>query len=438
MKAPMPRQGALHPATFEGAADTGAALSQGSRALPWVLGAAVAPYFVLRGWLNAAVVVLGLAAVLGLFLDRRTLAVRAAPAVLLLACALCAPLPLIVLAQLLHGEFVPRRFDGPARLALSAALLLWLHLRRVDWLEVAGLALPVAVLGCAAVVFAPAAAQFYWDGRLASYFMDPLMLSQHVAIVAFMCLFLLALPEQQKPAWKALKLLAFATGVLIALRTGSRTGWLVMPVAALLWITRSPARRQPRALALGAAGVVAACVIAYLASTIIQERVGDAVEDVRLYFSGERTDTSLGIRFSLFRIAWEAFSLKPLIGWGYGQLPPPQALPGVEHLWTPAVHGYYVSAGVHNEWLQNMVYGGVLGLVSRLLLLGVPLVLFGRAAWHHRGHARLAGYLGLVLVTGYAAASMSSEVFNMVYLSAFYGLLVAACGAAAWAPSPSR
>ena len=437
MKTPLPRKAAVPSAPLSDAMGHGAALSPGSRVLPWALGAAVAPYFVLRGWLNAAVVALGLAAVLGLMLDRRTRAWRAAPPVVWLACALCAPLVLTLLAQLLHGELVPRRFDGPARLALSAALLLWLHLRRIDWLEVAGLALPVAVLGCAAVVFAPAAAQFYWDGRLASYFMDPLMLSQHVAIVAFMCLFLLEVPEQHKPAWKLLKLLAFATGVLVALRTGSRTGWVVMPVAALLWITRSPSRRQPRALALGAAGVVVACVLAYLSSTIIQERVGDAVEDVRLYFSGASTDTSLGIRFSLFRIAWEAFSLKPLVGWGYAQLPPPQALPGVEHLWTPAVHSYYVSAGVHNEWLQNMVYGGLLGLASRLLLLGVPLVLFGRAAWHHEGHARLAGYLGLVLVAGYAAASMSSEVFNMVYLSAFYGLLVAACGAAAWSPSSS-
>ena len=43
------------------------------------------------------------------------------------------------------------------------------------------------------------------------------------------------------------------------------------------------------------------------------------------------------------------------------------------------------------------------------------------------------GYLGLAVVIGFITASMTSEVFNLIYTASFYGLLVAALAAAALA-----
>ena len=80
-----------------------------------------------------------------------------------------------------------------------------------------------------------------------------------------------------------------------------------------------------------------------------------------------------------------------------------------------------------------MMRMGVLGLVSRLMLLLVPLVVFTRAARASLQRTRMAGYLGLAVVIGFITASMTSEVFNLIYTASFYGLLVAALAATALA-----
>jgi O-antigen ligase len=93
------------------------------------------------------------------------------------------------------------------------------------------------------------------------------------------------------------------------------------------------------------------------------------------------------------------------------------------------VEQFFVHSGGHNELMQSMMRMGLLGLVSRLMLLLVPLVLFTRAARASLQRTRMAGYLGLTVVIGFIAASMTSEVFNLIYTASFYGLLVAALAA---------
>lgn len=400
---------------------------------------ALLPYFVIRGWTNALVVALCLFCLTQIVLGRvRLPAERFTPAVLWMLAAFAAPLVAVVAVQLLRHEFVPRYFDGPLRLLMSGVILLYLLQRRADALKLAEYVFPAAVLLCAGLVFLwPGASRYYWDGRIASYFMDPLTLAQHVSIAGFLCLFCVD-ANGRDPLWfRLLKYAAFAAAMAVSLATESRTGWTMVPVLAALWLIGIKGHNSKTRIVLVLGAVAASCVALYWVSDIIHERVTLAVRDAVAYFNGSNRDTSLGIRFSLFRINWLLFLQSPVFGWGFNGTPALTVMPEIAALATPMVEQYFVHSGGHNELMQSMMRMGVIGLVSRLLVLLVPLALFTRAARSLEPRRRLAGYLGLVVVIGYAAASLSSEVFNLIYAASFYGLLVAAFGAAALAEQPA-
>ncbi|HSW16821.1 MAG TPA: O-antigen ligase family protein [Ramlibacter sp.] len=409
-------------------------------ATAWLIAAAFLPYFVVRGWLNAAVVPLCL---FGLFqlvrpAARRALAVAADRRVMLLAAALCTPLLCVIAVQLLHWQLVPRYFDSPLRLALCAGLLIFLRQRRIDCLPLMQVALPLSVVLCAVLVFAPGADRYYWgQHRLASYFMDPLMLAQHVAIVGFMGMFLMDYARPDARWLRVLTIVGFVLAMLVSLSTQSRTGWLMMPILMVLWLIGFRRFNRPSLIALSVAGVLATGLVAYFFSSTIHARVDQVGIDLASYLQGNGGETSTGIRLSLFQIGWAAFLAKPLAGWGFATLPSPADLPGLEHLWNEAVRFYFYGAGTHNEWVQAVMRMGVFGLIARAAVYGAPLLLFAQAACSRNDRQRAAGYAGLAVVIGYLTAGLTSEVFNLVYAAAFYGLAVATLGAVALGRKPA-
>ena len=399
------------------------------------LGISFLLYFVVRGWISAAVVVICLFC-LGHFLSGRVVLSRKllTPSVLWLLAAFAAPLMAVIAVQLFRWEFVPRYFDGPLRLLMSWVILLYLIARPVNFVRIAEYVFPVAVLLCAAVLFLdPGAPAYFWKGRFATYFMDPLTLAQHIAIAGFICLFCVD-ASGRDPGWlRLLKYAGLAAAIAVSLGTYSRTGWTMVPILAAIWLIGVKRHNSPVHIFLVLAAIVLGCVATYWVSGIVQERVNNAVQDVVLYFSGGNRDTSLGVRLSLYRINWTLFLQSPLYGWGFGSMPVLSSFPEIAPLATPMVEQYFVHSGGHNELMQNMMRMGVLGLASRLMLLLVPLVVFTRAARASSQRTRMAGYLGLTVVIGFITASMTSEVFNLIYTASFYGLLVAALAATALA-----
>ncbi len=398
--------------------------------LAWFIGGCVLPYFVLRGWLNTGAVLLGLYCLVAITVRRRPTAVALQDRRLgWMVVALSTPLLAAAAVQLLHQEFVPRYLDSPGRLWLGALILLHLVERRVNVLPVLGLALPASVL------LAPGAHAYFWDGaqdgpRAATYFIDPLTLATHAAIAGFASLFLMDAEGRDATWQRALKAAGFAVAMAVSFATQSRTGWLMMPVLAAIWLIGHQRAAGPQRIALALASVVLASALLYFGVDVVRERVDGGVRDIVQYLNGGDRDTSLGIRMRLWHAHWTLFLEKPLAGWGFGSLPTPSATPSIASLSTPMFEMYFLGSGAHNEVLQNMMRMGTLGLLSRLMVFLVPLAFFARATRSAQPRERTAGYAGLAVVIGFLSASLTSEVLNLVYAAAFYGLLVAAFAAA--------
>ena len=66
-----------------------------------------------------------------------------------------------------------------------------------------------------------------------------------------------------------------------------------------------------------------------------------------------------------------------------------------------------------------------MGGISVIGLFFIPLTIFIKYARHHSTKVAKASQLGLAYITCITICSISIEVFNLKYLSSFYGLIIA-------------
>jgi O-antigen ligase len=390
-------------------------------------------YFILPGWLSASLVLLELASVTLILhpLMRGELAslMRIASLRWMLL-AFSAPLIAAAVVEASHHEFSSRHLEGPVRLVLAGTVMLALALLRIDFSRAAAWVFPASIGLCAAWVFDAESTRYFWGGRAATIFMDPITLSQHIVIFAFACVLLLEWRSSQSRLLQAALCAGFVLALAIALRTESRTGWAIVPFGAILLAikhARSNTAHPARTLIFAAAVLAGA----YFFFPEVHGRIRQAVTEASQYFQGGDRDTSVGIRFSLFRTNIILFLQRPWLGWGYAVEPDILSFPAIRELYTPLFGFYWTTAGGHNEYLQSMMRMGVAGLLSRLLLLVVPLALFASAARSADPVRCRNGFLGLIAVVGYCISGIAVEVFNLSYSVSLYALMVSVFAAGA-------
>jgi O-antigen ligase len=197
----------------------------------------------------------------------------------------------------------------------------------------------------------------------------------------------------------------------------------------VIWLFAVARIRNVTVIAGGTAALALACVLAYLVLQPVHMRVDAALLDYRDYFSGSLRDTSGGLRLSLLRASWHLFLSQPLYGYGDSGMPPLLTIPAIRPFYTDLLQYALTHNGAHNELFQNMVRSGIFGVISTLIMFGVPFVLFWRAARSHIKEASAAGVIGLGYIAGVFCFGLSTETFALKYLATFYALMIAALAA---------
>lgn len=161
--------------------------------------------------------------------------------------------------------------------------------------------------------------------------------------------------------------LAALLGLTASVASGSRGGWLALPLLVLVLLWRGTAAQRLRALA---AAVIASLLL--LALPPVQERVQLAWQE---YQSPRMDNTSVGLRLSFWQLARELGEANPWLG--VGQV-------GYEQAQREAVAQHRMPSQAiefnhaHNEWLDMLAKRGMLGVVSLALFYAVPALLLGR------------------------------------------------------------
>lgn len=252
--------------------------------------------------------------------------------------------------------------------------------------------------------------------------------------------------------------LAAALGLAASVFSGSRGGWVTLPVllVVIVWLAQPFAKGgQPKRglRALGAA-LLACLLLASLPP--VQKRAHEAVQELLQQPEPEKSNTSTGSRLAFWMYAWRLGVAHPWLG--AGQLGYEQSQrEAVARQEMPSMSVHFNHA--HNEWLDMFAKRGLLGVSGLALFYAVPGFLCWRrlrrmgreplenatAAGNEdaaRGERHAAALCGLVTVLGYLGFGMTQVMFahnngNLMYLLPVT-LWLAVCWPVAGAPGAFR
>jgi O-antigen ligase len=211
-------------------------------------------------------------------------------------------------------------------------------------------------------------------------------------------------------------------GLAASLLTGSRGGWVALAVAALLFLRHARVLGGLRVRVLLAAGAAVVLAAWFVPATGMQGRFDEGVSDVRTWFDGGNVGTRVGTRLELWKGASMLIAERPLLGRDFSA--------------CLARLGDFVHEGkldpvvltlphLHNDALQELAKGGLVGFALWLAILAAPLFFFARALRAGAGAPQSALALaGILVVTSYVSFGLTEVIFWSMKGSLFYALMV--------------
>jgi O-antigen ligase len=272
--------------------------------------------------------------------------------------------------------------------------------------------------------------------RMSTHFADPLVFGYLSLAFGLMCLMSISLrgDQRERPWMLAVKIAGVGLGLYLSVRSGSRSGWIAIPIVVGIWLhlNARPAGERGRVLVpLVAIGM--GCALAGAAYGLVPRvnvRIHEAVSDLASYsFQGVAPDSPVGLRVTFLRIAADLIAMHPVAGVGDTAHMPPAAVNAFPYASPLAVATAFKSA-FHNQVITNTVRYGLPGGIAAALLLFVPLVVYARQLRCACPVARANARMGLAFAICIAVSSFTTEVVDLKYTASLYALLTALlCGA---------
>ncbi|MBZ9538065.1 O-antigen ligase family protein [Modicisalibacter tunisiensis] len=224
-----------------------------------------------------------------------------------------------------------------------------------------------------------------------------------------------------------LTLLAALGGLLASLLSGTRGGWIALPLMAGLLLLAHwrgiNGARSSRPLRYGVwGGAVMILVIAVLPQSGVVDRLIHAWSQSQAYALGEDRTSSVGLRLEMWRGGWQLFQQRPWFGWGEGRLMEAmQALADQGRIHPDAVQ----FGQLHSDIIDTLARRGIAGLIALAGLYGVPIWLFTRRLQHHQARVRVLAVAGLMITTAFILFGLTQTLLRDVRgLSGYLGLSI--------------
>ncbi|MGF6859343.1 O-antigen ligase family protein [Paraburkholderia sp. CI3] len=322
--------------------------------------------------------------------------------------------------QLVLGYWLPREFDNASRFVLALLVFLLLrqlpsrNLRMIGW-------------GCAAGALAVGAWAFIdqppggWTdaNRLNNSYTNAIPFGDTALLLGFLSVFTLGWDNPRD--WRVLvpRVLALVSGGYASFLSGSRGGWVAVPVFVVLlgmqyhWFTHKKRLLiATLVIVIGAGGL--------LSTERVQKRFAEVPNDVSMMRKGE-DDTATGLRLQLWNASRMMFERHPVWGVGKGHL--------VDELGVMAKRGEVkaeiVNERAHSDFFSTLAEMGAVGVICLLLFYYGITVYF----WRHR-HAtdlaiRAASYSGLAVAASTVIFGLTIDVLVPMMVAVLLASLVA-------------
>ncbi|OOF55171.1 RfaL protein [Rodentibacter genomosp. 2] len=215
----------------------------------------------------------------------------------------------------------------------------------------------------------------------------------------------------------ALCILASFLGILGSILSTARGGWIALPVMLLivLWIYR---RSLSKSFFLSLVGIFAVVVmgVSQMPNSRVMERLSLIQYDITRY-EKNNANTSLGLRFEMWKSAVEMIKEKPILGWGEKGATEKRK----QDVKMKAVAGNIGQFNhAHNQYLDDFSKRGIVGFIAFLAILLVPLYQFKRRLNSSSLETKLIATLGVVhilsvMIYGLSQGFLTHNSGNIFY-----------------------
>lgn len=329
------------------------------------------------------------------------------------------PFAAIFLGQLFRQDFAWFYYDSPSRFLACLPILFVLVQKRLDVLRPLVYSIPLALF-IALIAVVLRYNMNLGQSRLSTYGVDLLTFGSLSLMFGLCCL--LSIDLYQRDSWKAraYKFLGFIVGIVLSTLSGSRTGWLAVPLVLILWTNIK--MKGYRILAL--ISVVCLCIAIYYLSNTLQHRLDAAIQELTAY-NWNRTNTfnSVGGRLSFLRMADFLFMQNPLGGFGDQGFAAFINHPQLNTFATQEAQEFALRCGFHNEIATNMVRSGIWGLLSSVALFLTPAIFFIGKLRSYSPQVKKIAFLALGYLICTFISGMTTEVFNLKFTASFHALM---------------
>jgi O-antigen ligase len=217
--------------------------------------------------------------------------------------------------------------------------------------------------------------------------------------------------QRSRAAWSTLLLAGALAGIVGSVISGSRSGWLALPICGCVFSFYYSKGRSIYYLTALISALAAMSVCFYmLPDHPVPQRVKAVLEDVKKFNDNDNARNSIGQRLEMWRNAWELSDDHILLGMGRtGYLDAKQKL--AEEGKMDAYIRDYTNA--HNDYLDALVKRGIIGLTALLALFLVPLSLFAQALRNFPASAQPYALAGTVLCTCYMIFGLTTSSLTL-------------------------
>lgn len=299
--------------------------------------------------------------------------------------------------------------DNPSRLLLLL-LVLWGLWRWPFRLDAIWLGASLGALGGLAIALYQ---RFILKMPRAEGFQHPIMFGDVAMLLGLLALVGLAHAlHTRRPPWMlVLYLAASLAGLITSLLSGTRGGWVGLPVI-LFALYRYYAPVLPRRLWLGS--LIGFALMGFMAYTIpatgVADRIHQAMHEVKNFHQDAGAASSVGARLELWRAGAMLVNEAGLLGLSEARVHDRLRALVEQGVIRPPV---LEQAHFHNEILEHWIRHGLLGLLALLALYLLPLRTFMRLAKaHHAPELKAAAVAGVVSITAIIDFGLTQKFFG--------------------------
>lgn len=371
---------------------------------------------------------LALAAALAVLAQHRFVGVGQAQRqyALLFAC-MATPLAVVLFAAVWHGHMASANLEIGVRFLLGSWLLVLAlsYSRRVAlWQATWGFA--VAALAATAFIVSLSWPTFVRPDTGAVY--NAVGYGNHTIILAVLVLFSARWTITPWPRLeRVLKFVVAALGLGAFVLTQTRSGWVAVPVFAVIAAFLYTSRWRPLRIAVATVAVLAVMTTVFLSSDMLRTRAIDGYHQT-LSCTGEQAtaNTSICIRLQLWRASLDMMAQHPIAGIGdkrffHDRLKEDSLLKGIVSPYVADAFGE-----PHNDLMLALATFGIPGGIALLLAFLAPAWVFTRRmVYRHPTAVRTAAAMGLAFCLGFLIFGLAETMLRGMRTASYYAMVVA-------------